>query len=1430
MATKQTVMWTALPNGVRTGKDGTQYLSLAAFMSPRLTSTSPPPLTLGMWPDFATGDPAVNWASTVAGVAFHVEFRRRADGTVYRVPALAVRRTSQSDPALWSELFGPGTSVDGYVPPDLRNVRVNSFAIREASAALRDHVAAIASTPALLHRVPVPEEIINPGGLIDNPLTAHLAGQLQSAGTMNLMAGPAPSENTLYAQYVEFHRPYMTAETWKSRTPAELAAERETDFHKSMTALGNFPVLLPLLGIVVNLEVSLTAAVLAELNGASRVRVRPQWPAGESTVIREDAYPWTAMASTGKSTTRGYQVTSFRAAPKTGDLKGGYLVVRDTSDDGANDPVSILNIDMDLALGKMFARFDGIVQQINSRVLPQTLSTMSTPEVQSTQEFAISDDIQAGLTTLGQPTIALAVNRAGEKLASLLSTTQVKNKALRDGNHTQIVHNAEELVRGYRVDVWDSVTKVWHPLCERIGTYRLGETELTWNGDNTELVDEAWVQLATQSDPADDPLAPQEMRLSEEMFSWNGWSLVIERPGAALAEAGGSDATNTMRRTYVGPDGETHPLGEFDNPGLPLATSFRVRPGTLPRLRFGTTYRFRARAVDLAGNSVPFDKGAPTDTPGGTDDKLTTVTRALVHKRYEAVKPPVVVIRHDMVQSESPQHLVVTSNYNTAPAAPTSRHICPPRTSFTMSEAHGAFDHSAAGKPMDGTAARYALISSRDAWDFPHNDLPPTDPAHGQQLPLAEIPKPLPYLADVPSRGASFTGLPGQKPKAGKVDYVGRDPVLGSTSIRLPDDTTVVSGAFRIPFDVGTSGDDGDRRPFKLIVSGVEGTDPRLPVKTSQTAPTWNATKRELAVALPKAEQFEVEVSSFVNADDLNVFGEYQWGVAKSILEHKPSLFASLMSTSALASSVMTPKTYSLPLLSKDTLDAITNALIDLSVLGNNWTITPADKLTLVHAVQQPMIAPNLTSGLKVFGRKQGDTTATLLDWVQIHGKSTARIAMNAAWTEEVDDPADGLPKWGNAAVGRSGQAFDLAVGRGDTVALSMMKPAPPGVTLPVTPVTTNRDAKAQRHSFGDTKHRYIAYNLVASSRFQKYFPAEAQTTRAGSTKWLHVPSSARPVRPDVDLVIPAFKWTRSESLSGASSQRGGGRLRVYLKRPWFSSGDGEKLAVLLWQSSNPSGGYDKLQPYVTEWGNDPLYRSRGSLPDKYPTPANFEDFSSLSYFKYPAELTGGALYVTVLVYDVDYDEESDRWFADITVKQGNAYFPFVKLALARYQRWSLTNLQLSPTVAVDAVQLTPDRTASVMWGPDGLAFTVNVNGRSYEEARSGYGPLMTMSVERRQDDGFAWRPYQLPGNTVTEFEMQTYKPTMFHAGQTRTYWRRTVNLRSLLDPGDYRLVIREYERHFTGATMPTISGTGQVVGARPVYVDVLPLKPPPGI
>ena len=36
----------------------------------------------------------------------------------------------------------------------------------------------------------------------------------------------------------------------------------------------------------------------------------------------------------------------------------------------------------------------------------------------------------------------------------------------------------------------------------------------------------------------------------------------------------------------------------------------------------------------------------------------------------------------------------------------------------------------------------------------------------------------------------------------------------------------------------------------------------------------------------------------------------------------------------------------------------------------------------------------------------------------------------------------------------------------------------------------------------------------------------------------------------------------------GATSKRTGGGLRIYMDRPWYSSGDGELLGVVVWPST----------------------------------------------------------------------------------------------------------------------------------------------------------------------------------------------------------------------------------------------------------------------
>src|SRR5690606_3904054 len=88
----------------------------------------------------------------------------------------------------------------------------------------------------------------------------------------------------------------------------------------------------------------------------------------------------------------------------------------------------------------------------------------------------------------------------------------------------------------------------------------------------------------------------------------------------------------------------------------------------------------------------------------------------------------------------------------------------------------------------------------------------------------------------------------------------------------------------------------------------------------------------------------------------------------------------------------------------------------------------------------------------------------------------------------------------------------------------------------------------------------------------------------------LSIPSSQAPAAPKVAFIIPYFEW----ELNGKERRRKGNRLRVYLERPWFSSGEGEKLAVIISNNPKYEEEYEtsKAYPngkyhYVSKWGRD---------------------------------------------------------------------------------------------------------------------------------------------------------------------------------------------------------------------------------------------------
>ncbi len=80
-------------------------------------------------------------------------------------------------------------------------------------------------------------------------------------------------------------------------------------------------------------------------------------------------------------------------------------------------------------------------------------------------------------------------------------------------------------------------------------------------------------------------------------------------------------------------------------------------------------------------------------------------------------------------------------------------------------------------------------------------------------------------------------------------------------------------------------------------------------------------------------------------------------------------------------------------------------------------------------------------------------------------------------------------------------------------------------------------------------------------------------TTRTSPVKTVDVLSTARPAAPNQLYSVPAFGWSSSVQGKTTESTRAGGWLRVYLDRPWFSSGDGELLGVVLVNQLSEASG-----------------------------------------------------------------------------------------------------------------------------------------------------------------------------------------------------------------------------------------------------------------
>jgi hypothetical protein len=836
MATEQTILFTVMPRGISLNS-ATKPVSI--FVSPRLDGAD----KLGAFPDW------LNWTRHLRDDGLELELHCGTNTQVFSVNGAGLR------PDLWEQLFNAETYVRSHASFDDYSERgLISFSMRESLSTLKSVYQQASVTLAL------PDEPRRGRG-DDSPRNRQRLAQLvdglqvhwdgressrlraavrdrygsinrigQAAGPLDsegLLAQPPSSLSAVATPFAVFH--HMPTPEYGANGIEMPDRAKLIDFHQALTSLNSYPELLRALGLVLDLDLpnDFIAATPFDKPGAISVqRANPGW----TWAITPRTHP---LATAYMKLALG-QDKLFFAAPRS---------VVEAQQPGA--VLGLLNLDP-AHFGLAQVDVDGAMHK--AIMLAETLhpsgehnrDSNATPQPAQHPEVF---DPEATLPSLRSGGFSLFADDRALQLLQSIREAKAFNDALAGNQSPKRPFYAEDLVRGYRLDVWDSRTGAWHSLHLRDGKYVVGDVAFEPNDEP----EEGFVELAATQPAPGAKHTDHELYLHEAIARWAGWSLSVPRPGKHLSRY--ANAKDAIPR-----DGEGDKFAE-NQPETPfrVAADYKLVRGSLPPLRFGVRYRLRARAVDLAGNSLRFD-----DKLADAIAQVFALPRdveGFAYLRFEPVPAPLVVIRDEAAVTapgSAVDRLVIrTFNDNIgkdADAADISnaeRHIIPPRAAIEMGERMSTFD-DASGK-LKSDATTWKLIADRDGGELQKKKIvikgraEPVMDDGSNEYPVepGDSIDPLPFFPDPLSRGAALRDLPGTPsgaigraiPGAGaevRVDY----KLLSDPNPR-PGSATLIS--------FGESGDWQQTRGFRFVLADPQANQTDL-------RPNWNPAGRVLTV------------------------------------------------------------------------------------------------------------------------------------------------------------------------------------------------------------------------------------------------------------------------------------------------------------------------------------------------------------------------------------------------------------------------------------------------------------------------------------------------------------------------------------------------------------------------------------------------------
>lgn len=843
---------------------------------------------------------------------------------------------------------------------------------------------------------------------------------------------------------------------------------------------------------------------------------------------------------------------------------------------------------------------------------------------------------------------------------SLNSSITVNDKKNDSANIDDYIIFGHNLDTGYRVDVSmsymdkneNNIETPYKSLCLRTADYKIDTSPYSNKKSLISLLnnfkDEPWISESAQAGKSG------TLYVDEELCRWNNWSLSCPHIGNYP-----QDETNVK---------ENHEFNDLELKNI-RPTQIMIKDeqgkdkivGSLTPLRFSRNYKFRIRVVDICGNSVTcdtYDQKTKTFVNTQTPSGCEIVLLKDFYKRLEIVNPPelhftenvfegrfkkngVFVERKlkDEFYGEDLNTFVVRTKIkgnNIIIPENSVRSVCPPRVTQSFVELHGTIDD------------------------------------------LLKEPKNRKYVYEKASYENTNTDVEIFKPKE-EIPFL-TDPVVNSFEVKAGINSSNSGEVWR------RFNNDYITRKFSSIT--LKCIDPLNTVNEN-----LKTDSSELIVELKAGSILKGSVESII--PDKSLF-------------HTDSLLKD-NNGSPIAGKHSQPKEI-----------LFINAVQKPVILNNNGTIGFYPNYNLDGVLRKRTPYTPISLAFESLTYSDGKFPLS----------TTGEIKIIAEYDEIICDKTEEQgfrfeKKKLVKAFSNFGEDIMLKVNDNEDSSKILGVP----------------EFKALEHSFGDTKYRSVKYSMELVSRFKDYFPNESDFSVKGLVKYKSKDENGNiqlldftPVHNSkklevlaIDSIVPVFSWEENDN----EVIRKHDTFRIYLEGDWYQNGasiirnekgdfkefeEVEKIAVFFVEGENENTIGDEFEGIVTEFGKDPSTntnseRTKGLTKSFFETKlfigeTNDDKINTKllergeSSFSAPMEATVDSDKIRAAIYSVEFDREKRKFFCDIKLKlpeKDKHYFPFLKLAVARYLKTSIKEVnkydyRFSNIVTAPQVQFFPVR------------------------------------------------------------------------------------------------------------------------------------------